>query len=235
MEIKEKISLLIVLQEKDVNLDALRSKAQEIPQKIAEEQALLETIKLDTEEKKKNLTKLQLLKKEKELELETKEVQIRKHSSELNSIKSNDTYRALLSEIDNCKREKNSLENQILDVMEGIEKESVLIKENEKYLKSKEAESAAKISALQSDLKKIEGDIVIFEAQRGEYVKQLPNELLNRYDYIRESRQGFAVVPVDGENCGGCHIVLRPQIINDVCKNTDIVTCDSCSRILFKK
>jgi len=235
MEIKEKISLLTGLQGKDINLDILRSTAQAIPVKIEEEQAALAKIKLDTEEKKKSLIKLQMAKKEKELELDGKESQIRKHSAELNAIKSNDTYRALLADIDNCKKEKNDLENQILDIMEGIEKESTLIKENEKIFKASEAESAAKIAVLQEEHKKIESEIAVFEKERTDYVAQLPGDLLSKYDFIRESRQGFAVVPIEGENCGGCQIVLRPQIINDVCKNQDIITCDSCSRILYKK
>ncbi len=235
MEIKERITLLIGLQEKDVALDAMRAKAQDIPVKIEEERAFIANIKLETEEKKKNLVKLQMAKKEKELELDSKEQLIRKHSSELNAIKSNDSYRALLTEIDNDKKEKNALENQILDVMEAIEKEGLVIKENEKVLKSKEAESASKIVSLQEEQKKIEGELAVFEAQRNEFAGQLPIDLLSKYDYIRESRQGVAVVPVEGENCGGCHMTLRPAIINDVCKHKDLVMCDSCSRILFKK
>ena len=235
MEIKERVALLIGLQEKDVILDGMRSKAQEIPVKIEEEKVFLANIKLETEEKKKNLVKLQMAKKEKELELDSKEQLIRKHSSELNAIKSNDTYKALLAEIDNDKKGKNALENQILDIMEGIEKEGVVIKENEKLLKVKESESAAKITVLQEELKRIEEELTALETQRNEYASQLPAELLSKYDYIRESRQGLAVVPVEGENCGGCHMTLRPAIINDVCKHKDLIMCDSCSRILFKK
>jgi len=235
MEIKEKIGFLIKLQEKDVILDGLRAKAAEIPAKIEEEKSRILNFKTETEEKKKGLIRLQLSKKEKELELETKEGQIRKHSSELNTIKSNDTYKSLLTEIDNCKRDKNALENGILDVMEDMEKESLVIKENEKLLKGKESECAAAIALMEAELKKVQDEAAVLEAERAEYVKSLPNELLSRYDYIRESRQGSAVVPVEGENCGGCQMVLRPQIINEVCKNQEIITCDSCSRILFKK
>jgi len=235
MEIKEKIGMLIVLQQKDVQLDALRLKAGAIPKKIEEEKSLLENIRVETEDKKKNLTTLQLDKKAKELDLEAKEGQIRKHSSELNSIKSNDTYRSLLQEIDNCKKDKMTLENQILDVMEAIEKESQLIKANDKVFKEKEAEFTARLAVLQDELKKIETEISGWEADRAEYIKQIPLDIVSKYDYIRESRDGFAVVPVEGENCGGCQIVLRPQIINDVFKCQDIVLCDSCSRILYKK
>jgi hypothetical protein len=234
MDIKEQINLLVALQEKDTHLDEIRKNAQAIPKAIEEEKAAMENIKSETEEKKKNLQKLQLLKKSKELDLEAKESQIKKHSSELNSIKSNDMYKALIVEIDNCKKDKNSIENEILDVMEGIEKETALIKENEKQLKVKESESAGRIAALQEQQKKIEAEVSGYEDARKQFCSALPAELLSRYEYIRES-QGIAVVPMDGENCGGCQIILRPHIINDVCKHQQLVCCDSCSRILYKK
>jgi len=234
MDTKEKISLLVALQEKDTLLDEIRARAEAIPKAIDEEKAFIENIKTETEEKKKNLQKLQLSKKAKELDLEAKEGQIRKHSAELNSIKSNDAYKALILEIDNCKKDKNTLENEILDVMEGIEKESALIKENEKQLKAKESESAAKIAGLQEQLKKIESEAAGYEEARKQFCATIPAELLSRYEYIRE-RQGSAIVPIDGGNCGGCQIILRPHIINDVCKNQELIACDSCSRILYKK
>lgn len=235
MDTKEKLALLIALQDKDTLLDQKRLKALDIPKAIDEEKAAFEKIRTEIEDTKKSLTKLQLAKKEKELELESKEAAIRKHSAELNAVKSNDAYKALLSEIDGAKKGKSALENEILDIMEGIEKEALVIKENEKLLKAKEGESASRIAALQEELKKIEAEIAHLEAERKVFGETIPRELISRYEDIRESRGGCAIVPIDGENCGGCQMVLRPQVINDVCKNSDIVVCDSCSRILFRK
>ena len=87
---------------------------------------------------------------------------------------------------------------------------------------------------MQEELRKIETEIAGLEAERKQYCAGIPSELLSRYEYIRE-RQGSAVVPIEGENCGGCQIILRPHIINDVCKYQELVECDSCSRILYKK
>ena len=64
MDIKEKIGLLIALQDKDTLIDKMRLKALAIPKAIEEEKAVIEGIRLDTEEKKKTLIKFQLSKKE---------------------------------------------------------------------------------------------------------------------------------------------------------------------------
>ena len=51
---------------------------------------------------------LERLQKEKEMEVTTLEAAIGKHSGELNAVKSNDAYKALLSEIEKEKQKKNN-------------------------------------------------------------------------------------------------------------------------------
>ncbi|MDD5756941.1 MAG: C4-type zinc ribbon domain-containing protein [bacterium] len=36
-------------------------------------------------------------------------------------------------------------------------------------------------------------------------------------------------------SCGGCHMTLPPQVVNEVRKLDRLVLCESCSRILFWK
>lgn len=233
--IKEKLDLLIVLQEKDLALDAVRRQAEEVPVKIGGQQALIAGLKTELENSKKALTDLQLAKKQKELDLETHENQIKKHNAELNAVKSNDAYKALLAEIENAKKANSQLENDILEIMEKIEAENAASKTKEKELKQKEAEIQAVIKCFEDELAKLQAEAAKLEADRAEYAKGIPPEVLKKYDWIRESREGVAVVGIEGENCCGCHIQLRPQLVNEVCKGQDFVYCDSCSRILFKK
>lgn len=235
MDFKEKIKLIVELQAKDINLDKLRSRADAIPLEIEEKNSFVENLKGELEAAKKHLTQFQLDKKNRELELESKEQQIKKHNTELNSIKSNDAYRALLSEIEGCKKVKSGLENDILELMDMMEKEAVAIKENDKAVKEKENGFKAEIKTLESELSSVKADIQKFESERAGFAKNIPDDILSRYEYIRESRDGIAVVPMDGNNCGGCHIVLRPALINEVRKGQDVVVCDSCSRIIYEK
>ena len=63
---------------------------------LSRTEAILEAEKAALEEAKKDLTQLQVLKKQKEIDLETKENDIRKHTGELNNLKSNHAYKAML-------------------------------------------------------------------------------------------------------------------------------------------
>ncbi len=226
--------MLVALQEKDKAIDALRARADAIPRAIEEQKALLQQVKGASDDAKKSLTHLQMQKKEKEMDLDAKENEIRKHGNELNAVKTNDAYKALLTSIDAAKKQKASLEDEILVIMESIEKEAAASKDSDKLIKTREAEVAQVISGLEADLSKLNGEIAALETERNAFASTLPKDILSNYDYIRSARGGVAVVPIDGGNCGGCHIALRPATINDVSKCQEIVSCDSCSRILFK-
>jgi predicted nucleic acid-binding Zn-ribbon protein len=63
--------------------------------------------------------------------------------------------------------------------------------------------------------------------------------LLRRYDRIRAARGGSPLAQIipspDGREvvCSECHITIRPQIIVEVHKQGELVSCESCSRILY--
>lgn len=234
-DLKEKLSLLVSLQEKDCAADIVRRCLEEIPGKIEEQKLVMTQLRSEAEEKKKSVVQLQLRRKQKEMELAEKESQIKKHSMELNSVKTNDAYKALLTEIDTGKKEKENLETEILEMMEGIDKESVQAKEIDKELKQKEAEVQAIIAKLEGEQGNLQAEVARFDGERAEYAKQIPQDVLSRYESVREARSGIAMAPVEGENCGVCHMQVRPQVINDICKGQDIQACDSCMRILYKK
>ncbi|MCX5779183.1 MAG: C4-type zinc ribbon domain-containing protein [Elusimicrobia bacterium] len=235
MDLKDKILLLVSLQEKDSQLDKLRAQAIAIPEKISELRQGVEDNRIAAEESKKNLQQLQLQRKQKELDVETKEAEIRKHTNELNSVKANDAYRALLLEIESGKKDKYNLENEILELMEQHELESARLKSGEKDVQQKESDLHSEIARLEADLQALQGRIILMEQERAVFAEPIPEDIMHRYEFVRESRNGLAIVPIEDTHCGACHIELRPQMINEARKHQDWTICDSCSRILFVK
>jgi hypothetical protein len=68
---------------------------------------------------------------------------------------------------------------------------------------------------------------------REELVGNLELNLLRRYLMIKEKRIGLAVVPIIGGTCSGCSMNIPPQVFNEVLTNEQIISCPSCSRILY--
>ncbi|MCL2485765.1 MAG: C4-type zinc ribbon domain-containing protein [Endomicrobia bacterium] len=233
--LKQDLELLYNLQDYDIKIMALRNHIASIPALISEKQKEVENKKAETEAKKKNFVDLSSLKKEKEALLDSKEKAIAKNSGELNSVKSNDTYKALLLEIEKAKADKSVVEDEILELMVKIDSEAPVVKNAETELKDFEQNIKNEITGLENSAKKDEESIADIEKEREEYKHKVSPKILEQYERIREGRDGQGIVLVDGESCGGCSMVLRPQLINQAHKFTDLVYCDNCSRILLKK
>ena len=53
------------------------------------------------------------------------------------------------------------------------------------------------------------------------------------FETVARQRRGVAVVEAHDGHCTVCHVRLRPQVFNQVLRNTELVQCDSCMRILY--
>ena len=62
----------------------------------------------------------------------------------------------------------------------------------------------------------------------------LPERLAAVYNRLAQrSRDGIAVAEVVNGSCSACFMALRPQMLVEVKKGEQIVTCESCTRILY--
>lgn len=229
----EPIKLMLALQDKDLELDKLRADAAAIPKKVEAVKAQIQTVKKALEDAKKELTTFQLAKKQKELDLDAQETSIRKHAGELNAVKSNDAYKALLGEIEKAKKDKSGLEDQILQVMEQIDQANRTWKEKEVSAKGEEVTLQKQISDLEALKTKLEADVVAKQTVRDETAGSVPRQIAEEYKRLRENRKGAALVPLRNEQCTGCHMKVSQNLINEVRRGQKIMTCEHCSRIVF--
>ena len=56
--------------------------------------------------------------------------------------------------------------------------------------------------------------------------------VLLKYQKILDAKNGFAIAKVVANACGGCHMQLPSQVINEIRLKSEIVYCQTCSRIL---
>lgn len=233
--LKQNLELLYELQDYDIKIEKIKENVENSPVLIEEKEKDLQEKKATAEAEKKHFVELNSIKKEKEALLDSKEKLIDKHSLELNSIKSNDTYKAMLLEIEKAKADKSVIEDEILELMEKIDIESAVIKQAEADFKVFEQKTNAEIEEIKNSSKKSEDEIAKLEKEREEHKQKVDKNILEQYERIREGRNGQGICFIDGESCGGCGMVLRPQLINQAYKYTELVYCDNCSRILMKK
>jgi len=119
MNLKEELVKIVQLQEVDSNIYSLKQ------EKDIKKPAQLESIKVEFEEKKNELSAFeekikatQLKKKEKEIELASKEENLRKSQGQLYQLKTNKEYQAKLTEIGSLKADISIEEDDLLKIMD---------------------------------------------------------------------------------------------------------------------
>jgi predicted nucleic acid-binding Zn-ribbon protein len=229
---ENELNLLIQLQEHDAALDALQEKIASANVQIAAKTKEADALKASLKSAKDALTAAQMKKKQLEGEAESKEQLVKKHQGELNSLKSNDAYKAMLGEIEQAKQAVNKIEEDILAAMESVDAAEKDLKAKEQKVKAEEGAMKSAIAAMQAEADKIVADEKAKRALRDEFAITVPATLVARYNAIRK-RGGLAIVALVNNTCSGCRMKLTANKVNEVVKAKAMIVCDSCSRILY--
>jgi len=72
------------------------------------------------------------------------------------------------------------------------------------------------------------------DVERDQELANFPKGLAEQYKKLRTiKRTGPAIVPIRKEQCSGCHMKVSQNTINEVRRGQKLMTCESCSRILY--
>ena len=231
---KEALQALVALQQKDKHLDAIQHEIDAVPPRIAALKADLENEKRHINEAKARILELEKKKKSKELDVAAQIEAARKHSGQLNDLKSNDAYKAMQVEIDKEKAKADDIETEILQIMEEIDKARAEEKAATVEFKKTEEFSKKDLEKLEAELSHAKGRFETSKAERDAVAAAVAPSEMKVYNHIRGRGKPDAVVPVANGHCGSCQITLTPGLILEVAKLKNLVTCESCQRILYK-
>jgi len=176
-----------------------------------------------------------------ELELKSREEQVSRFRTGLNTAKTNKEYAAILTQINTLKADNAKLEEEILKAMQEVDSISL---DAEKLKEVVEAEGRRLEEITRSNKAEIDRLSKMLEelsAKRSEAAEAIAPDVLAVFDRIAESYDGeaMAVVEVHGSKppysyvCGGCFMSLNPEHANALQTRDEIRTCDNCRRILY--
>jgi predicted nucleic acid-binding Zn-ribbon protein len=231
---KEALRALVALQEKDKALDAIQKEIDTVPPRIAAVQADLANEKKRMDAAKSKTQELEKKKKTKELDVAAKEEAARKHTAQLNDLKSNEAYKTMQAEIVAERAAAGDIETEILQIMEDIDKSKAEEKVLAAELKKIEDFSKGDLERLEAELSHAKGRHASAKAERDAAAEPVPADLMKVFNHLRSRGKPDAVVPVINGHCGSCQITLSPALQLEVAKLKNLATCESCQRILYK-
>jgi len=226
------LETLVDLHHADVELRHFDSELAALPQKKAAIEAQIVADRAALDAAKGALDGLAKDRKRLELEVQDFEAKRSKYKGQLGEVKTNKEYTALLHEIENVEREIRSREDSILEAMEKVEGGQAKGQAEESAFKGIEAQRREEIKAIEARIKECEAERTAVAATREKKVAVLKPDLLAEYSRIL-ARRGTALAEAKDGACTMCHVKLRAQVFVDVKRNDAIITCSSCSRIMF--
>jgi predicted nucleic acid-binding Zn-ribbon protein len=227
------IENLLILQDRDRKIQRLEAELNNIGPERTFLQEKAKAAQTGHEAAKLKAKQIESERKNLELEVEAKKKLIEKYSLQQFQTKKNEEYRALAHEIETCKGDIVRIEDQQLELMEkaeGVAQEvaaaakisAELVKNVDaqiKALNDREVSLKKQLDELRSDHEKLAE--AVEEGARG------------KYDRLRRSKGGTAIVGIEHGVCGGCHMKLPTAIILGVQGDQELVSCPNCGRILY--
>jgi len=230
LEILEK---LLVVQDRDRRLSQLRAESARIPAQLGAVEQRVKAEAARLESAKTELKHIEAERKKLEIDAESKRAQILKYRTQLNLIKSNTEYQALLKEISKSEADIRQIEDVELDIMERLEQLQPALKEEQAQLKDVTAKGETEKADLQMRAKLIEEELAQLRTERGQLIAALDPDVLSRYERLLHSKGDLAIVPIKHGNCGGCHLNIPPQVVHDTKDGSELTSCSYCGRILY--
>ncbi|MCX5698705.1 MAG: C4-type zinc ribbon domain-containing protein [Candidatus Omnitrophica bacterium] len=233
MDLKTQIIGLVRLQELDSEIYALGNERAAKPQEIKAMEDAFELKKLDLAALEKKSLDLQKQRKEKELELAANVEGVKKLNGQLFSLKTNKEFQTMQKQIADAQADGSVIEEKILILFEESDKIKAQIDSENLKLKAEEDIFLRQKKEIESRSAEIGGRLSQLDAQRKQVIPGIDPKMLREYERILHSRDGLAMVTVKDSSCGGCHMLVPPQVINLIKMYEHIITCEVCNRILY--
>ena len=233
VDLKSQLSSLIKLQEVDSELYSLRAEKAAKPEELKVIEASFEAKKANLAELDKKLTDLQKQRKDRELELGTKDEAMKKLQGQLYSLKTNKEYQTMLQQIQDAKADASVVEDKILELFDKSDAVKIEAEKEKLNLKEEEKVFLTEKNKVDDRIKEIDGRVAQLDARRKQSTQDIDPKILSQYERILTSRDGLAIVTVKGNSCGGCNMFVPPQVINLIKMYEHIITCEMCNRILY--
>ena len=224
---------LIKLQEIDQRLLEIRDFMGDLPSAVETQEKEIATMESANVEKQNRIIEVEKEMRHYEREIEDMNTQMVKYKDQLYLVKSNKEYDSLNHEIDHMKTKISDSETQLLNLIEEKDTLKEAVKLNKGKMESITEALSSNRMELKSAMAETQTEQEELETNRSNLFKDIEPIKLNAYEKIRKGREGVGMVSIIGQACGGCYSQLPPQMIIEIKKSTDIITCPSCSIMLF--
>ncbi|HSV33760.1 MAG TPA: C4-type zinc ribbon domain-containing protein [Pyrinomonadaceae bacterium] len=231
---KAELAQLIALQNADTNIKRLQTEIETIPLRRAEIEKEFDqrAFEIRALEERRNLAFHERARLEKEIFDQKQRAE--RADRNLMAAKKPDEYTAAIREADAARKQISAFETQELEQMEVFDQAEKELKERAPEIERLGADMEERFKAFDEQARIQEQQLEAARTERERLMTELPKATSALYKRIASRiRDGVALAEARNGACMACFMSLRPQIMADVRRGEEIITCDNCNRILY--
>ncbi len=227
------IQALYELQQRDRQLFVLERKLTLIPQRLDELEEDLGKLQamLDAERTKCDHTRE--FQRGQEQQLEEEEEMLRNSRAKMQAVKSPRELSALQREIESTRRMSAARGEEINKIKEAVADAEQKIDQMAESFADIKAKGEAETTRLRTAKDKLAAKLERLQSGRTELTDQIDVGTRRTYDRIRKRLKGLAFVAAHEGRCTACKIHVPHQQYVALRKGDEIISCESCGRLLF--
>lgn len=229
----EHIAQLVELQAIDLEIDQIDSAVESEQNRLDDRISALAERETIINELQEKISTYEQEGRTLEDEVADKMNHVRERQAKMMQVQTGREQTALLKEIEDAKKNAKENEEKIISLMGDIEKLKVQAEEEQNLLKGEKQLVSEETEKVGSNIETIKKGKKSKDNKRNKKAKLVKENTLQKYNTLRERRNGLAVVNVVDGVCQGCFMAIPPQRFNMLLKGDTMFDCPTCQRIMY--
>ena len=175
-----------------------------------------------------------------DLEIKSRDARIDKLRTQQQAANNHKEYQAFLTEINTEKLDKGKIEDQLLKVMEEVEKLQSQVKDLTSSLEAEQKRYAETKAQLGGKLSELQSEVDQLKPLREAAARAIPAKAVDAFERLAERFDGEAMGAIGKPDrrreeyiCDACNMSLVADIYNRLHSRDEMVACPNCRRLLF--
>ncbi len=234
------LEALIELQDVELQIVDIRRQLAAKQRSLARQAGKVRSAEEAFAQAKADLKRTQMAADEADVDLKGRDANVNKLRDNLNTVRTNKEYAAILSQLNNEKADRTRVEARALELMSEVETKRKSLGEFETAVR----EETGRLSNLKIQLDQAQSSFADrlsgLEGRRDQAAEKLDGKSIELFNRISERYEGEAMARVVQPHprrheyvCDGCNMSLAAERANALLSRDEVITCDSCGRILF--
>ena len=233
MRLREEMTRLIELQKMESTAGRIQARKKDLPVRMKTLEEEFESFSTVVDTEREQLEGLRKRRREKDAQLLAGQEALKKTRERLFEVKTNKEYQSMLKEIEAFEAKNSRMEDEMISLLDELDHLETALKAGEGELEAHRRRYEEEKARLEAELNSLAGELNVCVRKCTELKKEIPAELLRKYEQIKSAGRGVAVVAVWKEVCDGCHMSIPPQLYNQLQKMVMLTTCPNCNRIIY--